>query len=134
MDDMGKVTLLRRGDNGWTCMPADPGTPIGYPVCLDQNGFAWFQAAMAGKEPDATKVGYSYMLQGGSVWSTLDPTATRLPAGEEKPVMFPPHIMIMNAKIAKDSGFPSAVAHPDTHQPFVLYGGTPYAILIIPVK
>jgi hypothetical protein len=42
--------------------------------------------------------------------------------------------MILNARLAEKSGFPSGTAHPDTHKPFVLYGGTPYALLNIPVN
>lgn len=52
MGDDGRTTELRRGDNGWTCLPRDPGTPKPAPVCLDRNGLAWFQAAMSGREPD----------------------------------------------------------------------------------
>jgi hypothetical protein len=134
MDEKGATVVLRAGDNGWTCMPTDPGTPVSHPVCLDKNGLNWFVAAMAGKEPDPTKVAYSHMLQGGSVSSVVDPAADRLPAGEKSFVTFPPHIVIMNARLAMESGFPARSAHPDTHQPFVLYGGTPYAMLIIPVR
>jgi hypothetical protein len=134
MDDSGRMTELRRGDNGWTCMPRDPGSPVDYPVCVDQNGLAWYRAVMSGRDPDRGKVGYSYMLQGGSSWSNVDPTATKLPPGEKTHITIPPHIMIMNARLAEESGFPSGQAHPDTHRPFVAYGGTPSAILIIPVK
>jgi hypothetical protein len=134
MDDSGRMTEVRRGDNGWTCMPRDPGSPVDYPVCVDQNGLAWYQAVMSGRDPDTGKVGYSYMLQGGSTWSNVDPTATKLPAGEKTHITIPPQIMIMNARLAEESGFPSGQAHPDTHRPFVMYGGTPSAILNIPVK
>jgi hypothetical protein len=29
---------------------------------------------------------------------------------------------------------PLQQSDPDTHQPFVMFGGTPFAIMIIPVK
>jgi hypothetical protein len=57
--DDGRMAEMRQGDNGWTCLPRDPGTPKPAPVCVDQNGLAWFQAAMSGRQPDPTKVGYS---------------------------------------------------------------------------
>jgi hypothetical protein len=133
MDDHGATSVLRQGTNGWTCMPTDPGTPISHPVCVDRNGLEWFRAVMAGQLPDASKTGYSYMLDGGSAWSTTDPAATSLAAGETAPIVLPPHIMILNARIAEDSGFPSGEARPDARKPFVMYGGTPWAILIIPV-
>jgi len=42
--------------------------------------------------------------------------------------------MILNARLANSSGFPSGQANPDTSKPFVMFGGTPFALLIIPVK
>ncbi len=133
MDEHGKVTELRSGDNGWTCIPNDPGTPMGHPLCLDKNGLEWMKEAMSGRMPDPEKTGYSYMLQGGTSWSNVDVSATQLPPGEKEYITIPPHIMIMNAKIAEASGFPSGELHPDTSKPFIMYGGTPYAIVMIPI-
>ncbi len=132
-DDGGMVTL-REGKNGWTCLPYDPGTPTRAPLCLDRNGMAWLQAAMHGKAPDPDLVGYSYMLKGGSVWSATDPAAEKLPEGEKTHVEIPPHMMVLNARLAERSGFPSGERHPDVRKPFVLYGSTPFAILILPVQ
>lgn len=73
------------------------------------------------------------MLQGGSSWSNVDVTAMQLPPGQKKYLTIPPHVMVMNAKIAQESGFPSGEVFPDTSKPFVMYGGTPYAIVIIPL-
>jgi hypothetical protein len=91
------------------------------------------QAAMSGREPDVAKTGYAYMLKGGTSWSNTDVTAMKLAPGQQDFVHVPPHIMIMNAQIANSSGFPSGEANPNTHKPFVIYGGTPFAMLIIPV-
>ena len=134
MSDNGVLTVLRNGDNGWTCLLHDPGTPLGHPLCLDRIGLAWMQSAMSGREPDPDGIGYSYMLKGGTSWSATDMTATSLPKGESDYIRIPPHIMIMNARIAATSGFPSGEAHPDTHKPFVMYGGTPFAIVMIPIE
>lgn len=134
MSDDGKITELRKGTSGWTCFVHDPGTPSGHPLCVDQNGLEWMQAAMSGHEPDAAKTRYSYMLKGGTAWSATDVTATRLPAVQEDIIRVPPHVMITNAQLANSSGFPSGETKPDTHKPFVIYGGTPFAILIIPVQ
>jgi hypothetical protein len=43
-------------------------------------------------------------------------------------------MMVLNARLAEASGFPSGERHPDVRRPFVLYGGTPFAILVLPVK
>ncbi|MGB9146771.1 MAG: hypothetical protein WCC14_13175, partial [Acidobacteriaceae bacterium] len=62
------------------------------------------------------------------------PAATKLPAGEKDYIHIPPHIMILDAKMANESGLPLHEEHPDTQQPFVMFGATPFAILIIPVR
>ncbi len=134
MDDNGHMKELQHGMNGWTCLTHDPGSSIGYPVCVDRNGLEWFEALTAARAPNPEHIGYSYMLKGGTTWSNTDPSATKLPAGQKDFVRVPPHVMILNAKLANSSGFPSGQADPDTHKPFVMFGGTPYAILIIPVN
>ncbi|MGH8600082.1 MAG: hypothetical protein ACRET1_05425, partial [Burkholderiales bacterium] len=66
--------------------------------------------------------------------SNTDPDATRLPADRKTWIHIPPHIMILSSRIAGESGFPSGQSNPDTRKPFVMFGGTKLAILIIPVK
>lgn len=132
----GKMITLREGDNGWTCMPPGHGAgadPEPMPACFDANGLAFIEAFGAGHPPDPGRPGYSYMLQGGSAWSAVDPMATTAPPGH-KPIHIPPHLMILSAPIANGSGLPLHDADPDTSKPFVLFGGTPYAILILPVE
>jgi hypothetical protein len=126
----GKV--LRKGTNGWTCFPDDPGTPGADPMCLDRNGMAWMNALMA-KKPPPKVVGLSYMLQGGSDASNLDPFLSKPPAGQ-KWVTTGPHMMVLSADVAAASGYPTKQANPDTSKPYVMYGGTPYAHIMFPVK
>ncbi len=130
----GKMVELRHGDNGWTCMPPGHGDPLPRPACFDSNGMAFVDALVTGRAPDPDKPGYSYMLQGGSAWSNLDPEASKLPRGQRDYIRIPPHFMILGSKIANASGLPLREANPDTTRPFVMFGGTRYAILIIPVK
>lgn len=129
----GRTTELRRGSNGWTCFitSSDP-EPL--PACFDASGMAWLKALAAGHAPDPDKPGYAYMLQGGSAWSNTDPKATQLPADKKTYIHIPPHIMILSSRIASESGFPSGQSNPDARKPFVLFGGTPYAVLIIPLR
>ncbi len=130
----GKTTELRPGTNGWTCLPYDMGTPTESPLCFDRAGLAWELAAMTGKAPDPDAVGFSYMLKGGSVWSSTNPDATKPDEGSKGYVAVPPHVMILNAKLAKASGYPSGQSEPDTRQPFVMFAGTPVALIILPVS
>ncbi len=131
--DDGKVTPLREGRNGWTCIVHDPGTPLGHPLCVDQNGLDWMHAAMSGMAPNLGRTGYSYMLRGGTSFSATDVSMTQMAPGQGDFIRIPPHFMIMNARIAEASGFPLGEAQPDTRKPFVIYGHTPFAILIIPL-
>jgi hypothetical protein len=134
----GRRKELRAGTNDWTCVTRernllDDGIAH-HPACFDKYGLEWAENYFAGREPNPDHVGYSYMLQGGSSWSNTDPKATKLAPGQKDYIRMPPHIMILSAKVANVSGFPSGQSDPDTHTPFVMYGGTSFAILIIPVN
>ncbi len=133
IDAAGRMAALRSGANGWTCLPYDVGTPTESPLCLDRNGLAWLEAVMAGRTPDPAAVGLSYMLQGGSVWSNLHGDATRPEPGQTAGLAIPPHVMVLSAAVAAASGYPSGQVSPDTSRPFVLLGGTPQAVVILPV-
>jgi hypothetical protein len=101
-------------------------------MCLDENGMEWAKAWIAGTEPPADKIGFGYMLQGGSDASNVDPKASGPAAGAEW-VATGPHVMIFNAGAAM-AGYPDPGAAPDTSQPYVMWGGTPYEHLMIPVE
>lgn len=138
-DAQGRMRELRRGSNGWTCVidnaEAMKQDPIEHhPACFDKPGLEWIETFTAGRVPNPERVGYAYMLDGGSSWSNTDPMATKLAAGQKDYIRIPGHIMILNARVANSSGFPSGQANPDTRKPFVMFGGTGYALLIIPVK
>jgi hypothetical protein len=77
MDAAGKMRTLRQGTNGFTCMADSPATPGPDPMCMDKNAFAWAGAWMAHKDPPQGKVGFMYMLEGGTDASNTDPFATK---------------------------------------------------------
>jgi hypothetical protein len=137
MDAHGGMTTLRAGTNGWTCIPPDDPAHVGnknFPVCFDKYGLEWIEDFFAGRQPDPQHVGYAYMLRGGWSWSNTDPSAKTLAPGQEDYIHIPPHIMVLGESVADGSGFPSGQTDPDTSKPFVMFGSTPFAILIIPVK
>jgi len=69
------------------------------------------RAFMAGKEPEITKLGISYMLAGGTAASNTDPLATKPEPGEDW-VVPPPHLMLI-----KPGGFDAAYFGTDyTHR------------------
>ena len=72
-----------------------------------------------------------YMLAGGSDGSNTDPYATKPEEGNNW-VETGPHVMIVNA-MDMMHGYP-ADPKPDTSRPYVMWAGTPYAHLMIPVR
>lgn len=131
-DQRGVLRTLRQGSNNFTCMPDDPTTPGDDPICVDANGLEWILALAANKIPTPGKIGIGYRLQGGSDASNLDPMASA-PADGATWIKSGPQILILNAGAAL-AGYPEAQTTPDPTRPFVMFAGTPYARLVIPVK
>ena len=73
VDAKGAVTTVRKGSNGWTCMPDAPDTPGVDPMCYDANAGKWVEAWVAHKPPPAGNVGLMYMLEGGTDAATPIP-------------------------------------------------------------
>jgi hypothetical protein len=132
MDADGKMRTLRQGTNGFTCMADSPATPGPDPMCMDKNAFAWAGAWMAHKDPPQGKVGFMYMLEGGTDASNTDPFAAK-PTASNHWIKTGPHIMIVGADPSFYEGYPKS-ADPDTSQPYVMWAGTPYQHLMAPVK
>jgi hypothetical protein len=128
--DMTTMKPLRKGTNGWTCLPDLPHSPGADPMCLDQNGLEWVNALMSKKDPPKGKMGFGYMLMGGSDASNTDPHATQPPPGG-KWIDTGPHVMVLNIG-ESFAGYPTTPAN--TKAPYVMFPGTPYAHLMIPVK
>ena len=130
MDDKGMHTL-RKGTNGFTCMPDNPATPGPDPMCMDAGAMAWIDAFVGHKAPPTGKVGLMYMLEGGTDGSNTDPYATKPEAGNHW-IKTGPHIMIVGADAAFYDAYPKS-PDPDTSQPYVMWAGTPYQHLMAPV-
>jgi hypothetical protein len=128
--DKGPMTTLRKGTNGWTCMPDAPDTPGPDPMCFDANAGKWAEAWISHKPPPAGAVGVMYMLEGGTDASNVDPYAKK-PTATNAWIKTGPHIMIVGSKEVL-AGYPSG-ATPDTAAPYVMWAGTPYAHLMVPV-
>jgi hypothetical protein len=72
----GSMREVRKGSNGWTCMADNPATPGPDPMCGDANAMEWAAAWMGKKTPPANKVGFMYMMAGGTDASNTDPYDT----------------------------------------------------------
>lgn len=127
----GKMEVVRKGTNNFTCMADNPSTPGPDPMCLDQNAVEWATAWLERKEPPAGKIGFVYMLGGGTDASNTDPYAQK-PEPDNNWITTGPHVMIVGAKGMME-GYPRD-AKPDTSQPYVMWPGTPYEHLMLPVQ
>ena len=132
MEADGKMRTLREGKNGFTCMPDNPATPGPDPMCMDKNALEWAHAWIGHTIPVPGKVGFMYMLAGGTDASNTDPYATK-PSASNHWIKTGPHVMIVGADASFYDMYPKS-ADPDTKVPYVMWAGTPYQHLMAPVK
>jgi hypothetical protein len=121
----GKSRPLQTGTNGFTCLIRGDGTPL----CADENGLAW-ENAVASQSAPPNKTGFIYMLAGDAGTSNHDPHQR---ATHQHWVQTGPHVMIVGPIVREMPGYPRNADVPDPTQPFVMYPGTPYAHLMLPV-
>jgi hypothetical protein len=124
------LLTVKSGANGWTCFPDWPATPGNDPQCFDRAWMQWFGAFSAGEEPKLTSSGIGYMLQGGQDASETDPLATTPPDGQDW-VNSPEHLMVVTP------GKLDATRYGNGHhsgEPYVMFAGTPYEHIMIPVR
>lgn len=126
----GTMTELRPGTNGWTCMPDNPATPGSDPMCLDANALKWAAAWAARTKPQLDAIGMGYMLVGGSDASNTDPYATG-PAPGNQWVETGPHVMLFPTDPVQIGTVPVDYT---TGGPYVMWQGTPYAHVMMPVR
>lgn len=123
-------TILREGTNEWTCLPDRLDTDGRDPWCITGPWLEFLDAYVNGREPQIDEVGFAYMLAGDSAVSNSDPFATE-PTGEDDWVEgLGSHLMMVTPDAALLEGFPSDHRNGG---PWVMWGGTPYAHLMIPI-
>lgn len=124
-------SVLREGTNGWTCIPDNPDKPAENPYCVDQEWASWFEAFKNGEKPKVTQVGISYMLQGGSPGSNLDPSAEKPTPDNQWMEEVKPHLMLIYPDPKMYERLPT---DPQNGGPWVMWPNTPYAHVMVPIK
>lgn len=124
IDEAGKMTTIRPGKNGFSCMVVGREK-----MCADANSMAFFDAWMKHQSPPE-KLGLTYMLAGDDGASNTDPYATAKSADNHW-VVTGPHVMIVGPA-AKTLGLAST-ADADASGPYMMWAGTPYEHAMIPV-
>jgi len=124
----GKLTEVKKGTNGFTCLPDIDGMPTPDPFCGDAASMQWANDFMSGApKPTNTAPGVAYMAKGG--WH-FEKDGKILLKNEEgaKAVKEPPHWMIFWPFDSKSTGLPSMPAPFGT---YIMFDGNPYAHLMI---
>jgi hypothetical protein len=123
--DMTTMKELRGGSNGWVCYAF-----VGQPMCLDKQWQAWAKAWMSKSEPKIEGTGIAYMLGGDTGASNTDPFATK-PTAENQWVVSPAHLMVLFQDLKMLDPYPT---DPRNGGPWVMWKGTPYAHVMVPVS
>lgn len=130
MDWEGNV--LREGNNGFTCFPTPAvlGELGDAPMCMDSEWMAWGQAWMGKKPYEPGGFGISYMMAGDGGSSNIDPYATG-PTDDNDWIVEGPHLMLILPEPAMLDGLST---DPHNGGPYVMWKGTPYAHVMVPLE
>lgn len=124
-------TVLREGDNGWTCLPGVPLIPGDeHPMCNDATWTAWLKAAQTGGDFSTDVIGVSYMLQGDAMVHNMDPMATEHDDSGMW-VQDGPHIMMLFPTMAEIAALPR---DPYAGGPYVMWDNTPMVHVMVPME
>lgn len=126
-------TVLREGSGPYHCMPTPPelaGGGARAPMCMDDEWMKWAQAWSGRTDFKASKIGISYMLAGDGGASNIDPYATAETPDNDW-VVEGPHLMVIVPDPAMLEGIST---DPHNGGPYVMWKGTPYAHVMVPVR
>ena len=134
----GKV--LKEGTNGWTClaftanMMGDSMDPrMATPACMDSNAMAWANAYMNQEVPKLKNDGWAWMIHGDTGADNFRAFSEGDKAGTDPEdwIESGAHLMLM----PKDpSTLDNTTTDFTTGSPYVMFKGTPYVHMMIPVS
>jgi hypothetical protein len=122
--------VVRIGSNGWMCLPDDPNTAGTDSICMNESWRNFMDALKNKKKPTYTQVGIAYMLQGDRPVSNTDPYATEPKPGDDWVDQLGAHIMVL---LPDADTLKSVPTNPRNGGPWIMWAGTPYAHLMIPI-
>lgn len=122
--------VLREGSGAYTCLPTPAAFEAGTaPMCMDEPWMAWADAWGNKTDLSIDRIGISYMLAGDGGASNIDPYATG-PTEDNDWVVEGPHMMIITPDAALLDALPTDF---DSGGPYVMWKGSPYAHIMVPV-
>ena len=133
--------VLREGTNGWVCLSFSPMPEEGFksaheasPACAEESARAWIEAYKNKTVPKISSDGWVWMLQGDLGADNFRAhSESEVYQGGEKGAHWiesGPHLMLM-PKDAKSLDGQAADFTAGT--PYIMFKGTPYAHLMIPL-
>ena len=134
----GKV--LKEGTNGWTClaftanMMGDSMDPrMATPACMDSNAMAWANAYMNQEVPKLKNDGWAWMIHGDTGADNFRAFSEGDKAGTDPEdwIESGAHLMLMPMD---PSSLDNTTTDFTTGSPYVMFKGTPYVHLMIPVS
>lgn len=129
----GEFNVLREGTNGWSCIISSPGAVAkgqNNALCDDEVWLAWEHAFMEGRTPEIDRLGVSYSLSNTAEGSNTDPSAIG-PTEDNEWHMMGPHIALL---VPDPALFEGISTDPHNGGPYVMWAGTPYAHIMLPVE
>ena len=132
----GKV--LREGTNGWRCEPFMPMPMGGFKdphesaaACSDKNAVAWANAYKSNTKPELEGDGWIWMLHGDLGVDNFKPyTDGQKDAGHKHFIESGAHLMLMPKNPSSMDGQSTDYT---TGAPYVMFKGTPYVHLMVPM-
>jgi hypothetical protein len=123
----GKLTEVKKGTNGFTCIPTIMNLPVPDPICMDAARNQWMTDIMNNApKPSNTVPGIAYMARGGS---HLEKNGKVVMSGDgAKVVKEPPHWMVMWPFDASASKLPTS---PNPSGVYVMFEDSPYAHIMV---
>ncbi len=122
----GKV--LRKGTNGWTCLPDIPDNGGTDPWCVDASWLNLLDALSNNKTPSYDKVGIGYMLSGDAPISNITPAGKKEDGDWVEGLKA--HLMIL---VPDHAMFDNLSTDPNNGGPWIMWPNTPYAHIMVPI-
>lgn len=122
--------VLREGTGPWTCIPSAAEPPNNAPMCVDEPWLEFLDAHANRREPRITRIGIGYMLQGDYAVSNTDPFASAPTPDNQWLAQGHSHIMLVFPDRSVLDALPT---DPHSGGPYVMWAGTPWAHLMVPV-
>jgi hypothetical protein len=120
--------VLRKGTNGWTCLPDIPGNGGTDPWCVDKSWRNLLDALENKKTPSYDKVGIAYMLAGDAPVSNITPTGKKEDGQWVEGLKA--HLMIL---VPDHTTFDNISTDPNNGGPWIMWPNTPYVHIMVPI-